>query len=358
MINTNSDFPIIPIKTLPFYRQIDSRTEWFALLPEIMNIQFKWINEQKDYLRLPENVKSYFDYAFKLWKDTVIVAGNNYTYFAVNSLRATLERIALIYSSSTDSGIDIQQMISDFESDIIGRRVQASQKIMDYAENVDSDFKLLYDILSRYFGHTSNLDLVRINQEKTNTELLNVRSNMIPLLLIIEVGNIIVNCITKLLNAQRIHPPELTGGRQPHFSYSIKKYVRLSTYVMCERHSRNKVVKIRILYKSVKDVKGEVGINELYRGGMELVRFGKKEEKPEIKEIADFAIYALGPNKDKNVKVKLIKEHSDGEVYELSWPKNLEIDGSLLGMVAAQNEAQDIPLFDFINEFIGIVLRE
>ena len=125
MINTNPDFPIIPIKALPFYQKIDKWNEWFALLPEIMDIQFKWINEQKDWLALSDDIQPYFDFAFKLWKDTVIVAWNNYTYFSVNSLRAVLERIALVYSSSTNSWIDIKQTLFDFESNNKRQRVSA-----------------------------------------------------------------------------------------------------------------------------------------------------------------------------------------------------------------------------------------
>ena len=174
---------------------IDKRTEWYSLLPEVMNIQYKWIFTQKEKLELAESIKPYFDYAFQLWRDTVVIAGNNYNYFAVHSLRAILERIALVYSSSSNFEININDIINSFESNVTGVRVSATQTIMEYAENLDKDFKLLYDLLSRYFGHVSNLDLVRINEELKNSELLSIRSQMIPLLLIIEVGNCIINCI-------------------------------------------------------------------------------------------------------------------------------------------------------------------
>ena len=357
MINNSIDLPIVPIKSLPFYMVIDKRTEWYSLLPEVMNIQYKWIFTQKEKLELAESIKPYFDYAFQLWRDTVVIAGNNYNYFAVHSLRAILERIALVYSSSSNFEININDIINSFESNVTGVRVSATQTIMEYAENLDKDFKLLYDLLSRYFGHVSNLDLVRINEELKNSELLSIRSQMIPLLLIIEVGNCIINCMTLLLEEQDKIVPSVTGGRKPHFSYSIKQYVRVSTYVMCEKHSRKSGVEVRTLCKNINGITGDIGFNDIYRGGMELMRFGKPEDKPEIKEIAGLGIFAIGRGKDEHIKVKVIKEHHNGEIYELSWPKQFEIDGMLLGIISGDNKVKEVPLFDFLNGFIEIVLR-
>ena len=59
----------------------------------------------------------------------------------------------------------------------------------------------------------------------------------------------------------------VTGGRKPHFSYSVKQYVRVSTYVMCEKHSRKNGVEVRTLCKNVKGITGDIGINDIYRGG-------------------------------------------------------------------------------------------
>jgi len=347
--------PIVPLVKLPLFEKMNKADQWYGLLPEIINLTYAWINAEKPKLALPNSVWPYFNYTLSLWESSNIIAGNGHEYFAVQSLRSILKRISLLWSTSTESGLDVEQILEDFKSDNISVRKLASQNIMDFAESKDSDFKLLYEMLSRYFSHVSNLDPIRINLEIPKDQLLSTRSTTLPILLILETGMCIVNCISSLLQSQGSTPSELTGGRVGHFSYSIKKYLRIAEYVMCEKHTRNSGIPLATLYKGVKDVQEEIGITNIYRGGMELFRYGKPDEKPEIKNIAKFSLFAVGKAEESEVHVKLISKTVKKEQYQVSWPKWWEIDATAILQIAAQKREGLFPLFDFIEDFIKVV---
>jgi hypothetical protein len=227
---------------------------------------------------------------------------------------------------------------------------------MELAEEIDGDFETLHTLLSRYFGHISNLDIVRTQNELTDNPLFANRSRMIPAILIIEVGNCIINCIKYILSIQGITNPKVLGGRDPKFQYDIKKYTRIASYVMCEKHSRKKAVKVETTFKNMKDITGEILMTDLYRGGMEIIRFGSSDDKINIKSIAEVGIFAIGKGNAKHIKVKQINKYVDNQKYELSWPKKMEVDSILISLITAFEKTDILPLFDFLNEFIDLVL--
>jgi len=176
---------------------------------------------------------------------------------------------------------------------------------------------------------------------------------VLPLLLIFDVGLCLVNVIREILKSQNITPENLTAGRNNQ--YTAKAYLRIAAYVMCEKHSKNKGIPLRTLYNNIKDIKGKVGITNIYRGGMEIFRYGKPDEKPNISEIAGFSLFAVGKTNAEDIHVKLIKEAEKGEQYLFSWPKWLEIDATAITAItaiAAQNNDGLFPLFDYVAEFI------
>lgn len=352
---TTSQNATVPIKSLPLFKHIDKADQWYGLLPEITDIIYKWIIEQQQKLSLPLNYRPYYDYTLHLWKTSVIVAGNGEQYFAAQSLPSIIERIGLLWTSLPNSHINPKSILNKFESNDQKIRVSATKAILDFAEKQDSEFKLLYLMLSRYFGHISNLDLIRINQEIPKDKLLATRLQVIPILLIIDTGICFVRCISSILNSQGKTVPELTGGRKGLFSFSIKKYLRLSQYIMCDKHTRTFAIKFGVLFKGVKDISGEIGITDIYRGGMELFRYGNHTKKPTIKQISGFAIFALGRHFDDQIKVNIISQTDKGEHYQFSWPKWLEIDATVVSQIAAQKRKDDFLMFDYVEQFINVV---
>jgi hypothetical protein len=102
--------PMIPFYKLPFFDDIRKRDEWFSLIPDILYVQDKWIWKVSKNLKLHILIRPYFDYAVHLWRESIIMSGNDHSYFAVHSLRAVLERVALTYTSIEYTEIDIESV--------------------------------------------------------------------------------------------------------------------------------------------------------------------------------------------------------------------------------------------------------
>jgi hypothetical protein len=208
--------------------------------------------------------------------------------------------------------------------------------------------------VSQYFAHASSMDSIALGNSSDKDKLLQQRTKILPLLLLLDIGHRMVMLIKSLAADQGVDLAELTGGRVGHYKYDIDRYVRVSAYIMCEKHSRRKGVPISTLMKNLSDLPGEVGITDIYRGGMELARFGDPKDRPNPSAIADFAWWGIGKKHGDKVKVKCDEVMPNGERYILSWPKSLEIDSVAIGMVAGSGRG-DFPLFDYLTDFIKLI---
>jgi hypothetical protein len=218
---------------------------------------------------------------------------------------------------------------------------------------MDDSLVEIYGILSRYFGHISHLDRVPISFDDPKDKLLAVRSRTIPLFLLFDVGHCVANLVGRLLEVQGITAPTIVTGRSGRVN--PYKFMRVAAYIMCERHTVNKGASLGILYKKVKDIVGDVGITDFYRGGMELYRYGSEaDKKPTHEAIAEFSIFVIGKVDKDQIKVKLERAAPKGEKYRISWPKTLEIDGSALALKASDN-TDPIPFFDYVTEFVKVI---
>ena len=348
-----SKLPVVPLKKLPLFEQIDKSDLWYGLIPEFLDIQMNWIRENFGRLKKNSSLEPYFQNAIALLENSIVVAGNGHQYFAVHALRAILERVALFHASCSNSGIDTINIIANLKKNDLKIRKRASQDIMDFAKASDADFQILYDMLSRYYGHISHLDTVKINNTQAQNRLLVVRSQILPILLIFDVGQCFVRAISALLVDQGKPSPDVVAGRNNQIS--VETYMRVAAHVMCEKHSKGKAISLSTLYSGIKDVHGQVGITDIYRGGMDVYRYGDPKERPQIKEIAGFSLFAIGKADPNDVKVKLVKKDTKGEKYQLSWPKHFEVDATTIAGIASQKKNQVYPLFDYVSDFIKAV---
>ncbi|WP_143751801.1 hypothetical protein [Maribacter sp. 4U21] len=350
---------ILPLLELPlfaFFNKEPYKSKWFGLLPEVINIQGEWIDKHQTLIKCSDDVRPFLTNMVNLYKTALVIAGNNRAYFSLYSLRAILERVSLIWTLHSTSPHGIEDLITELSSNNLNTRKGATQKFTEFANSMDSEFELFYDMISQYFAHASKLDGIIIENNSDKDKLLNMRAKALPLIFLFEAGHRIKVLFESLLTEQAIpFSPPVGGNVKEGFKFDLIKFVRLCSYVTCEKHTPKKGVPISTLFKNIKEIKGTIGINSVYRGGMELVRFGKPEEIPEPKEIADFGWYGIGRNHDDKINVKCIKKDTKGEVYRLSWPKSIELDSSGIAFVAAQANGETIDFFDYMKEFIKII---
>ena len=242
----------------------------------------------------------------------------------------------------------------DLRATMIKTRKAATDEIFTAANTQDPELQVIYSILSRYFGHISHLDRVPISFEDEKDKLLASRSITIPLFLLFDTGHCLLELVSALLKSQgEALAPVVTGRSQRVNPY---KFMRLAAHVMCEKHSIGTPVKFGMLYNNIQGIKGQVGITNIYRGGMDVYRYRKdpNDEKPTHDDLAGFAVFAVGYRDKNDIKVKLIEEKQKGERWRIGWGKTFEIDGSCLAMKASDNTGA-LPFFDYVSSFIKAI---
>ena len=65
------------INELPAYADMHKSELWYALIPQLLDTQLRWIVENGSKLTLDDEIKSYFAVAVALLEDAIVVAGNN-----------------------------------------------------------------------------------------------------------------------------------------------------------------------------------------------------------------------------------------------------------------------------------------
>lgn len=316
-------------------------------------IQGNWIQDNAKKLTLTPEFNTYLSNAISLHHTALIVTGNDRAYFSLYSMRAIIERVALVWTAHPSSTVNSADVIKKLGGNDMAKRRQATQSFVEQAESFDPVFGPFYNMISQYFAHASKMDIVSLEGNEQKDIMLRRRVKVLPLLILLDLGDRFVRLICELLQQQGHSVTVPAGGR--NHQVSIDQYVRLCCYVACEKHSPKKGVPIGTLLKNMADIEGEIGLNHIYRGGMELVRFGDPKKKPPPQEIAEFAWYGIGRDHDDEVKVKCEKEEKNGEVYRLSWPKHLEIDSSGIGMLASYSSAPNFEFFDYLGEFLNVL---
>jgi len=336
------------------FQEIKKSELWYRLLPELVDSEHKWLieNGRKVFGFLSDNQRPYLMTAITLWEQALSASSNGNGNFAAYSLRSILERVAFLWATSQEIGLDPEAIISAYESNNKKERRQTTDSIIDASCQKDSDIEVLYDeMLSRYYSHLSHLDVITIDEANKNKNKLKSGSQILPLLLLFDVGNCISKVISHLLKENSIETIPFTGGQTGH-EFNAVDYVRAATYVMCEKHSRKKAIKLGILFNNVAEFKGQIGIIDIYRGGMEVYRYGDSADKPEVDKLKGFSLFAIGQANQKRIVVELKESTPKGEKYLLRWPKEWDITYAAIGMIA--RNPQKYELFDYVTEFVKL----
>ncbi len=85
---------------------------------------------------------------------------------------------------------------------------------------------------------------------------------------------------------------------------------------------------------------------------MDVCRFGDPASKPELKQIAEMALFAVGRHDEKRVVAECKEVTQQGERYELRWPKEWDVSYVAVSLVVG-GARQDFPLFDYVTAFVG-----
>lgn len=348
--NVNVQLPLIK---LPLYEYLNGSEYWYGLIPELICIQGNWIQGHITKLNLPANLAPYLKNAISQHHTALMIAGNDLAYFSLYGLRAILERIAMGWTAHSQTALDANDVVARLSDNDMDIRKSATQDFMDLARRSDSVHKMIYDMVSQYFAHASKMDGITFQVDTEKDQMLRMRMRVLPLLLLLDVGNRLVTLICALLDDQEISYVSPHGGKLEG-KFDIDVYVRGCAYVMCEKHSPKRGVQMATLIKNISDIRGEIGLTTIYRGGMEVHRYGKPEDKPDPGQIADFCWYGIGKGHDEKVKVKCVEESSTGERYELSWPKHLELDSSGVAAIAQQGRG-NAEFFDYISAFLRLL---
>ena len=344
----------VSLHDLPLYQDLSKNDAWPSYLGQMIDGEYSWVTKNVSRLNLPADLEPYLQSAIRLWETAAIVGGNRCQHFAAFSLRAILERVALLWVAHPNVKLDASDLVGRFESDNDKTRKAATDEIFTAANTQDPELQVIYSILSRYFGHISHLDRVPISFEDEKDKLLASRSITIPLFLLFDTGHCLLELVSALLKSQgEALAPVVTGRSQRVNPY---KFMRLAAHVMCEKHSIGTPVKFGMLYNNIQGIKGQVGITNIYRGGMDVYRYRKdpNDEKPTHDDLAGFAVFAVGYRDKNDIKVKLIEEKQKGERWRIGWGKTFEIDGSCLAMKASDNTGA-LPFFDYVSSFIKAI---
>jgi hypothetical protein len=342
-------------KNTVFFQEMSKSKLWFCLLPELLNIERAWLDKNSTLLHssLEEKQQPFLFTAITLWNQALTATSEGQGYFAAHTLRSILERVAFLWATSKEIGFNPEEIISAYEGNDRKVRRQTTDKVIDAACSKDSDISILYnEMLSRYFSHLSHLDVITISETKKNKDKLKAGTQILPMLLLFDVGNCLIKVIEHLLYENSVSVKPFTGGQTGH-EFKAVDYIRIASYVMCEKHSRKNAIPLSLLLKSIPGFKGEFGITDIYRGGMDLKRFGLPSDAPNPDTLKGLSKFAIGNADEKRIVVDLKKQHKGGEEYEVRWPKEWDISSTPIALIA-RNPKQEYAMFDYITEFVRL----
>lgn len=332
---------------------------WWALVPEIIQIQHEWIKSQLPQVsaQIPEELRPFLDSSVYLISKSNFAARYGEGFFAALTFRSIVERVCLLWSASNQVKLTASNLLNDLEGTDQKARRAATESMVSEAQRFDDDMHTLYmDILSRYFSHVSHFDLVQ-KQHTANTLTGNPkeeRIRVLPVVLLFDVAERLCIWMDHMITEAGATAPARLGGKAES-QYDLNLYIRLAMQAFCERHSPSQAIELGMLITGNADIEGQVGLTKIYRGGMELFRYGDPTKVPETSKLKEFAMFAVGNAVDwSRVKIYLRKRAPKGERYEIAWPKDWEVCYSLLAMTAAttmRHKGITLPMFDYITEF-------
>jgi hypothetical protein len=336
-----------------YFQELSKSELWFGLLPEMLNIEERWLVTHGSVLygALSDDRQPYLAASISLWEQALWASSNGSAHFAAHVLRSILERVAFLWATSAAVGMSPNTIICAYESDDRKLRRQTTDAVIEVACRNDAELGILYNkMLSRYYSHLSHLDGVSIDKNCKYSKKFARGAQLLPLLLLFDVGNCLIRVIEHLLREQELQTKPFTGGRSGH-EFSAEEYIRAATHVMCEKHSRKNAVSLALLINGIQGIQGQVGLTDIYRGGMEVYRYGDPSHKPEAKKIAELAIFAVGRGDERRIVAERKEDTSKGERYEVRWPKEWDVTYAAIGMVA-RHPIKKFQLFDYVTEFV------
>ena len=153
---------------MSLFEELAKSELWFGLLPELLNIEQKWIALNGITLEkhLSITQRPYMANAISLWEQALNATRNRQGGFACQVLRSILERTAFLWATSDELGQDPEEITAAYSSNNRKQRRQITDLLIDSAKTKDSEINILYDvILSRYYNHLSHLDSLSISPE-------------------------------------------------------------------------------------------------------------------------------------------------------------------------------------------------
>ena len=268
---------------IDLFEELRSDNErWWCLLPENLLLQQEWMRTKlgNALTHLSDELKPFLTSAMYLYSRSIQSVQHGDGFYAALTLRSLVERVCLLWTDSPSNSLNPLDVLTDLEGADQKKRRQATQNMVDAAASADSDLRFVFhDLLSRYFTHVSHFDLV---QKQYGPELptdLEFRLRYVPFLLLHDVGERLGRWFDDLSLRHSLGFPRRTQGKSGH-EYSIEAYTRLAALALCEKHSQSTAFELGVLFANTAEVKGQVGLTRLYRGGMEVYRYGGPEDAP------------------------------------------------------------------------------
>ncbi len=350
--------------TVDLFKELRSDDErWWCLLPQNLVLQHDWLLKSHSVAKglTSDELRPFLAAAVYLYSRSMQSVRHGDGFYAALTLRSLVERVCLLWTDSPSIPLKPADILADLECSDVKKRRHATQEMVAAAASEDSDVEFVYhDLLSRYFSHVSHFDLVQrqYSQELSPSDP-EFRLRYVPFLLLHDVGERLGRWFDGFSTRHSLGLPRRTQGKAG-FEYSIETFTRLAAMAFCEKHSPSTPFELRVLFTNLAEVKGKVGLTRLYRGGMEVYRYGLPEDAPNNADMAGFALFAIGKHNPKTVRVKRTDVGAKGERYEFSWPKTVEVCTFPLSMGARNIElghGQPPPFIDYVTEFRRVLAR-
>jgi hypothetical protein len=361
----------------------DKVEEWWALLPHNLVITSDWININLQLLNkhISPELSPYLNYVAVLYNRTIEISSHGISWEAVIVARTILERIAYIEVIATNQELsrtttkrkwcffkqkttktyspdDILAAISSSDKKL---RTQLSRLILERCEDIFPDLVRLYNHeFSQYFTHVSNFDQVISRAELSSTlrETYKNRLQFMPLLLLMETGEVICKGMELLFDHYGINPTGRRTQGKPGHEYSILAYNRLCFRVMMDQHNKQLPLGVRALLNNIGEFGNRrIGLTDIYRGGMQVVIYGDVSHPPSDERILGLSVMGIGPNQ-RPLRLKVIDQGNDWIKYEIQWRKHIEVTQTAVSFVAMNLQNENLEMPEYMNSLISFLERK
>lgn len=252
-------------------------------------------------------------------------------------LRNLLERVALINFGRRSSTDDFQKALCDLQGDDRGARVRLTECLI---KRLDQDFagaEVLFNVLSRYFSHVSYAETL---SSSPATSLFFADDYYKPTgieatyTVFFMVAFDVLDIYCQLIESTASVPERIYSMRQG--TTSARDMIYVCRELFGGRVTKSRPLHVRVLLRGAAGIPGELGIDAVYRGRMDIHRFGDKPPPP-LSKIKEAAVFAIGSEVDisKEVKAFFHRDLPNGEKYQLKWKEGLDYTRVLVMLVSA-----------------------